>query len=299
MKLFLCGNEINIIQLGCTKSANYCATYKKNTFFKIFRKIPALIGFSLDNWKTEIKQYDTVVIFDTYYNSGLIKYILQHNNNARIVFYCWNSINTINKRIDFNRLRNNKRVEFWSYNYEDCLKYNMTYNPQFWNSSLIQYENKEDNIYDLAFIGFAKDRLNILNMMHKQCQKLKLNSYFYINGYPDLNYNTNKNKAFMPYVNYINDIAAKSRAILDIVTDESMGLTLRPLEALLLKKKLVTNYTNIKNYDFYCKENVFIIGIDDMAHLEDFIHSKYKEIPQNIVEKYDIKAWEDRFDEAQ
>lgn len=40
----------------------------------------------------------------------------------------------------------------------------------------------------------------------------------------------------MPYKSYILDIASNSRAILDLVTNENIGLTLRPLEALFLGK---------------------------------------------------------------
>lgn len=52
----------------------------------------------------------------------------------------------------------------------------------------------------------------------------------------------------------------RSKAILDVVQDNQRGLTWRTVEALLLRKKLITTFKDVKQYNFYCKENVFIWG---------------------------------------
>ena len=83
----------------------------------------------------------------------------------------------------------------------------------------------------------------------------------------------------------------KSKCILDIVQPGQRGITWRPLEALFYRKKLITNYKNIKNYDFYRKENIFILGEDNMSIIKSFINSEYVEIPSNIVNKYQWAGW--------
>lgn len=83
----------------------------------------------------------------------------------------------------------------------------------------------------------------------------------------------------------------RSKAILDIVQDNQRGLTWRTVEALLLRKKLITTFKDVKKYDFYCKENVFIWGEDDIRALKTFIDSPYKVIDKDIVEQYTFAGW--------
>ena len=68
-------------------------------------------------------------------------------------------------------------------------------------------------------------------------------------------------------------------------------MTLRPLEALQFKKKLVTDNKNIINYPFYRKENIFILGTDDIDQLYDFINSPYVDIGEDIIRYYHFENW--------
>lgn len=52
---------------------------------------------------------------------------------------------------------------------------------------------------------------------------------------------------------------------------------------------------DIANYDFYRKENVFIIGKDDYKDLPKFLNTPYKKIPKKIVDYYDYHNWIKRF----
>ena len=69
-------------------------------------------------------------------------------------------------------------------------------------------------------------------------------------------------------------------------------MSFRPFEAIGLKKKLITNNIEIKNYDFYDPQNIFVIeDIENISISKDFFESEYKELPKEIVEKYFIKNW--------
>ncbi len=87
----------------------------------------------------------------------------------------------------------------------------------------------------------------------------------------------------------------KSKSILDFVSIGQSGLTIRPLEALFLKKKLITNDKFIKNFDFYHPDNVFILGKDKMEYLSDFLEKPFIEIEESITSKYDFSNWIKRF----
>ena len=47
--------------------------------------------------------------------------------------------------------------------------------------------------------------------------------------------------------------------------------------------------------DFYCKDNIFIIGKDDINDLAEFINRPYKEVDSEIVDQYDFSSWLNRF----
>lgn len=72
-------------------------------------------------------------------------------------------------------------------------------------------------------------------------------------------------------------------------------MTLRPLEALAFKKKLLTNNPNIEQYSFYNSNNIFILGKDDPSMLEEFIEKPYIDIDQDIIKQFDINTWINSF----
>ena len=69
-----------------------------------------------------------------------------------------------------------------------------------------------------------------------------------------------------------------------------MGLTIRVLEALGAKKKLITTNKDIVNYDFYHPENIYVY--DGKVDLENiFFTSEYFEIDYEIYKKYSLESW--------
>ena len=69
----------------------------------------------------------------------------------------------------------------------------------------------------------------------------------------------------------------------------------RALEAMFYRKKLITNFKDIKEYDFYKKDNIFIIGEDDLNNIKNFVNTGYVDIPENIIKKYTIDGWIENF----
>ena len=99
----------------------------------------------------------------------------------------------------------------------------------------------------------------------------------------------NKESQISPYDNIL--YSAESKCILDLVSGNQTGLSLRPFDALFLKKKLVTNNEYIKHFDFYNPANIYIIHDNKLDHLKDFMQVPYQEIPENIVNQYEINQW--------
>lgn len=67
------------------------------------------------------------------------------------------------------------------------------------------------------------------------------------------------------------------------------------MEAIFLKKKLITNFRNIKTEKFYNPSNIFVIGEDNPEELESFINSPMKEIDSSLIEYYEFNNWINRF----
>ena len=77
---------------------------------------------------------------------------------------------------------------------------------------------------------------------------------------------------------------------MDSPQEGQTGLTIRVIEALGAKKKIITTNKDVKNYDFYSENNVYIYdGSFDFS--SPFFTEKYVPVKKNIYEKYNIDNW--------
>ena len=255
--------------------------YRCGIAFKIIRKIVRKfkIGFLeflfYGNWKRNLRNYDLVILFDSECHERVIEYIRKKYPKIKIVLWYWNPINKNNSK-----LLNIKDIDsVWTYDRFDAEKYHLKYNPQFYHKILVDAHYVVDA--DLFFLGKNKGRKTMLDRLKKVADEKKIDCNFCI---------INKKSENIKYTDYVNRML-KSKCIVDLVCDPPCGLTLRPLEALFFKKKLITNNEDIVNYDFYNGNNIFIIGKDDIERITDFINSPYEEIDDEIVNFYKYDSW--------
>lgn len=83
----------------------------------------------------------------------------------------------------------------------------------------------------------------------------------------------------------------KSKCILDLVHSNHNGLSFRFFEAMEMQKKIITNNIEVRKYEFYNKNNIFIIGLDDEKKLFHFINSPYKKLNEDMILKYKLENW--------
>lgn len=86
-------------------------------------------------------------------------------------------------------------------------------------------------------------------------------------------------------------ISSKSKVVIDLKRGEHDGLSLRFFEALYYKNKIITNNIAVKNYDFYDPQNILVTDFSDILFIKNFMELPYKDISENIVEKYNFKSW--------
>ena len=86
------------------------------------------------------------------------------------------------------------------------------------------------------------------------------------------------------------DVYTSTKCVLDCPQKGQTGLTIRVIEALGSKKKIITTNKDILNYDFYRRENIYVFS--DKFDFDDvFFNSEYKDIPIEIYKKYSLKNW--------
>lgn len=241
------------------------------------------------SWKKHLNEYDTVIIHACKITPPVVRFIRQQAPNIRIIVWYWNPVDKCVPLNEFSECN----CEIWSFDEKDCLRYGLEYNTQYYYNNVSLKDEEPE--FDVFFVGGDKGRIEELMNLQKLLNNLGISSYLHITP-------TGKKmdkyrgiyKKRIDYIEVLNYIS-KSKAILDYVSGNQSGLTLRPLEALFFKKKLITNDSSIVDRDFYKKENIFVLGRDDLDTLPRFLDSPYLVIDETIVNRYDFDTWMQRF----
>lgn len=181
--------------------------------------------------------------------------------------------------------------EVFSFEKEDCKKYNLKFAPNWiYNSSIDTNNNKFD--YQVFSVITKDKRLPILS---KIADNLKLNNI----NYKIFVYNKNYKKR-TENIDYINEYISlsdveeyinKTQVLLDVNRKGQSGLTFRVFESLGLQKKLITTNSDIVNYDFYNPNNILVIDEKNPIIPPSFFEKEYEKIPDNIFNKYTLNGW--------
>lgn len=281
MKTIIVKNNNKDVFFKDVSNIKICKYYsKKDIFFKIFYKLnfPQL-KFYVQDWILQLDEYDCVILFDNGFNNIIPKLIRKQNKKIKIILWFWNPISISSKKF-----LNNKLVdEFWTYNLEDSKKFNINYNTQFFCKDTKLKENVK--LYDIVYLGTDKGRNDEILKYQKTLNSKKIISYFKI---------VKDKKDYLSYDKYL-DLLGKSTCIFEFLDSNTAALTLRSMESIFFEKKLITNNIDIAKYDFYDKENIFVLGVDDIEQINKFINKPYKKLDKKIVTYYDINYWIKRF----
>ena len=158
----------------------------------------------------------------------------------------------------------------------------------------------DNNTYkqDIFFIGEDKGRLNELLKWKEIFEKMgRCTCKFLILKTKHKFYFKHRNELIskpIPYDEVIKEIK-QSRAILDFAQSRQHGLTYRPMEAMCFQKKLITNFEEITDYNFYNPKNIFRLSHDNINDLKSFLEQPYEPVDDSIREEYVAANWLDSF----
>ncbi len=185
----------------------------------------------------------------------------------------------------------------------DAEEYGWNYRPLFFIPELIESDEPELDV--LYMCSLHSKRIEILNKLKKICKEKKLVLYKRVYSKKIIYYKRKYLDKREGYVNADNDDVSakkidvndtykfynKTKVIVDYTHPGQKGFTMRTIEALGCKKKLVTNNKLIKNADFYDENNIFVYDGEELEIPDDFIHKKCNELDKNIYEKYSVDTW--------
>ena len=234
------------------------------------------------------------IIFDNGNIDCVAKWIHRKKPNIRIIVWYWGPVELCISP----KLFNLDYCELWSFDNRDCENYNFKFNTQFFLTQHLKYIEYVDNpVYDVVFVGTEKNRLDYILSCQSQFEEAGLSCYFHVVK-SKKHYESKKDYPYKDAMEYSEmlSVISRSRALIDIVSSDQTGMTLRPLEALFLMKKLITNDKSIKEYDIYNHNNIFILDEDDVKTLPDFVNSDYDTTNYvDLIKKYAFEAWVERF----
>lgn len=258
------------------------------------------------DWKEKIHEYETVVIISTIRGRDVIKFIQEKNPTARIMIYYVDT----NDDDDRKHPKNYKdlNIEFASFDPQECKDFTaqgipMRFEPYcycFLKTSLQEIRREQKNFEitdDIFFVGMEKNRFEKLLAFKNFCleHQIKVNMQIVQNPHTHVfgEHAKHVRKTLLSY-DEIREMIYQSKCILDLMVDRQIGLSQRPFESIFFEKKLITNNRDIKNYDFYRKENIFILDEQPLEELPEFLKIPYQKISDELVEEYTPQNWINR-----
>ena len=256
----------NVFQMACRKK-----------FWKQHLPSCFLLGGELRKILKKLKPGDEVIV-SAYTHPALFHAIIDTvNEGVSVHLWMWNPVKD-NQRFIYGINEVKKiGVVCHSFDEDDCKKYGMQLHDSFYNMHTHAKQEQIDT--DFYFLGAAKDRGNAVINAEKELADYKT-LFVMPSSLPE----------YITYAENIRNIM-RSRCIVEILQEQQHDMTLRPLEAIAFRKKLLTNNPSIIEYPFYNPQNIFVLGKDDIQQLTTFLSLPYIDVDENTVERYDVNTW--------
>ena len=253
------------------------------------------------NWNTAYN--NIIVIKGEGVDVSIIKRLRQEYKNAHMVIYNWDSIinnpTFLEKRPFFDKA--------FTFDFLDAESYSdMPYLSLFYNQT--DHSNLDSSTpkkYAGIFVGtLHSDRYRLIEAIISKLDLITNKPSFCYYYYPNKflyfflailkkNYGVAKGKVKFKAMTQaeIAQIITQSELVIDIVHEKQSGLTMRTIEAIGARKKIITNNKFIKNSNLFHPNNIFVIENLDMNGLAEFIASNYYEFDKEIYADLSVEAW--------
>tara|TARA_R110002167_G_scaffold206691_14_gene410786 strand:- start:6502 stop:7506 length:1005 start_codon:yes stop_codon:yes gene_type:complete len=234
-------------------------------------------------------------------NLGLLR---ENQPNAKFILYMWDSLKNKKYTIDLLPHFDLKHT----FDKEDSLdqSYGFRFRPLFFLDAYKNIQSQPDQAkIDLLFVGTVhSDRYPLLMAIKEKCMALgKSVDYFMFFQSKKIYYAqkaTNRvfrntkisDFEFTPLKK--EDLIRKienCNIVLDIQHPSQKGLTMRTIEMVGARKKMITTNKEIMGYDFYNPNNIYYLDRDNPEVDPAFFETPYIDLETDIYHKYSIDGW--------
>ena len=264
---------------------------------KYFQNVMQIIGG---------KKYDKVLIISGQsfsFSEEMVQQLKEKQSQAEFILYQWDSL----ENFPYIERMHKFFDRCYSFDRKDVQKDTyIQFLPLFYSERYerIAAQHKKEYKYDLSFVGTAHPKkykyvkemaLELKGVFPKQF------IYFFFPSKLVYIYRKIKNVEFKnaKYSEFnfkalngaqMDEIVTNSKCVLDSAQANQNGLTIRVIEMLGAKKKIITTNEDVVNYDFYRPENVYVYNSGfDLNNV--FFKSPYQEIEDEIYKKYSLESW--------
>ena len=260
--------------------------------------------------KISQKRYDYVLLIAAMtfaLTPEMVYRIRKMNPEAWFVIYQWDSEQNLPYVKDIHQYFGAR----YSFDRQDCMSdTEYRFLPLFYTQLYEQIAKhpKEEVQYDCAYIGTAHPKkLHDVKAVVTALQEWMPKRYIYHYMPSKLKYFYHKVTAReyrgarlrdfeMQKLNgeQIEKVFCASKVILDAQQVGQAGLTIRTIECIGAKKKLITTNRDVVNYDFYRPENVLVFDEKKpptQKVLETFFRTDYQQLPESIYQEYALHNW--------
>jgi hypothetical protein len=141
-----------------------------------------------------------------------------------------------------------KGIAIWSFDEADCKTYTLKHYSQFVRKFPLQ--NIPTPAIDLLFVGRNKGRKSIVEQLYASLSDAGFKVYARVTGGDGIK--------LISYQEYLS-LVADSKCLLDITQEGQDGLSLRPIEAALYGKKVMTTNAAVRKTALYNANNVLVL----------------------------------------
>lgn len=180
----------------------------------------------------------------------------------------------------------------FSFDKEDIIKYPELKLRFITNFYLENYNEIIDVEHDLYYIGVGlQERIEVLENLKKDLPRR--NMLLMVGG--KQNHDRPSSIIYTDGISYKENLnnVVKSKCLIDIKINVHNGLSFRFFEALYYQKKIITNNSDVINYEFYHPDNIMVVDYNDIdaKKISAFLDTDYIQIDQLIVQRYSFKVW--------
>lgn len=219
--------------------------------------------------------------------------------------FLWNPVSTICRNAyskwEYGYYLNKTRLNIFTFDEGDAISLKFNKIEQVYrypDTSLIQKQvNRKTDVF---FIGKDKHRSETIAQLAQQLTQQNICFDFYIikdkHTIPNSQIESYYRDHEISYEESLEKII-QTKCIIEIMQKGQTGMTLRTLEAIFLKKKLITTNIDIVQTPIYHPNNIYILNCQSNKYksVKEFLDCEYYNIPDNIIRNYDVEYWIKKF----